>query len=366
MDYFNDVQLKPLFNEGGISFGELEGNFKNHYYVLSDPKIAKLLNSPEVVGFDVYKALLPATSAALRYFSEQHFLHPVNILTILRGALNYPMEESCYLQSIPVHDISFLSCERVFDGKEIVGLDARYSKLAVVPDGTLLMGDIIASGETLIYCLNHVLDFYKQHDARLKNILAFTIGGTRAVEIAEEMTEKIRCFWPEFEGFNVVFYGGMFSCYENAGVAGIQIKNIDFYWGEKGIVDPEYRRITLSQRDPIFEKCIIYDGGARRYEINEHIGEVLEYWEAVRERSGRIDILELLAERLGHPLKISLEEWIDANGYRYLEKDLCEKLYQQEQDYIRALKEEAPTLKKIAEGRIAEFKEALNTYVSVR
>ena len=67
MDYFNDVQLKPLFNEGGISFGELEGNFKNHYYVLSDPKIAKLLNSPEIVGFDVYKALLPATSAVLCY-----------------------------------------------------------------------------------------------------------------------------------------------------------------------------------------------------------------------------------------------------------------------------------------------------------
>ena len=365
MDYFKDVQLKPLFKEGDISFGELEGSFKNRYYVLSDPKIAKLLNSPEVVGFDVYKALLPATSAALRYFDEQHFLHPVNIFTILRGALNYPMEESCYSQGIPVHDISFLSCERVFNGKLITGLDTRYAKLAVVPDGTLLLGDIIASGDTLVHCLGHMLQHYKQNDAQLKNIIAFTIGGTRAVEIAEEMTEKIRRWWPDFEGFSVVFYGGMFSCYENAGVAGIQIKNIDFYWGEKGVVDPEYRKITLSQRDPIFEKCIIYDGGARRYEIYEHVQEVLEYWEAIRERSDKIDIFELLAERLGHPLEISLEDWTAANGYRYLDQKTCGELYRQEQEYIRALKEQAPTLKEIADKRISEFREALHTYIAI-
>ncbi|MBR4122692.1 MAG: hypothetical protein IKR06_05310, partial [Erysipelotrichaceae bacterium] len=141
--------------------------------------------------------------------------------------------------------------------------------------------------------------------------------------------------------------------------------NIDFYWGEKGIVDPEYRKITLSERDPIFEKCIIYDGGARRYEIYEHVQEVLEYWEAIRERSDKIDIFELLAERLGHPLEISLEDWTAANGYRYLDQKTCGELYRQEQEYIRALKEQAPTLKEIADKRISEFREALHTYIAI-
>ena len=44
----------------------------------------------------------------------------------------------------------------------------------------LMIGDIIASGETLIHCLRYVTDFYSKHGARLRNIIVFTIGGTRA------------------------------------------------------------------------------------------------------------------------------------------------------------------------------------------
>ena len=79
-----------------------------------------------------------------------------NILSILRGALNYPLEESCYREHIRVHDISFLSSERVFENEEIAGLEIKYSKLTMVPDSTLMIGDIIASGETLIHCLRSV------------------------------------------------------------------------------------------------------------------------------------------------------------------------------------------------------------------
>ncbi len=45
-----------------------------------------------------------------------------------------------------MHDISFLSSERVFADEEIAGLEIKYSKLTMVPDSTLMIGDIIASG----------------------------------------------------------------------------------------------------------------------------------------------------------------------------------------------------------------------------
>ena len=61
-----------------------------------------------------------------------------NILSILRGALNYPLEESCYREHIRVHDISFLSSERVFHEDEIAGLEIKYSKLTMVPGSTLV------------------------------------------------------------------------------------------------------------------------------------------------------------------------------------------------------------------------------------
>ena len=92
---------------------------------------------------------------------------------------------------------------------------------------------------------------------------------------------------------------------------------------------------------------------------------MLEYWEAIRERSDKIDIFELLAERLGYPLNIGFEEWVAANGYRYLNKETCEALYRQEQEYIRTLKEQAPALKEIADKRISEFREALHTYIAI-
>ena len=126
----------------------------------------------------------------LYYLKEQKKVTTANILSILRGALNYPLEESCYREHIRVHDISFLSSERVFADEEIAGLEIKYSKLTMVPDSTLMIGDIIASGETLIHCLRYVTDFYRKNGARLRNIIVFTIGGTKGIDILEESDAK--------------------------------------------------------------------------------------------------------------------------------------------------------------------------------
>ncbi len=100
---------------------------------------------------------------------------------------------------------------------------------------------------------------------------------------------EIREFWPEFEGFITVYYEGIFSTYQDKGVSGINLPDVDFYW-KGGIIAPEFRRETLSMCSPLFEKCIIYDGGARRYEIHEHVEEVLEFWEGIKERADKIDL----------------------------------------------------------------------------
>lgn len=108
------------------------------------------MNHPEVVGYEVYASLVTATSQMMYYLKEKKKITSANILSILRGALNYPLEESCYKEHIRVHDISFMSSERVFENGEMTGLEIKYCKLATVPNSTLLIGDIIASGETLV------------------------------------------------------------------------------------------------------------------------------------------------------------------------------------------------------------------------
>ncbi|MCD8223830.1 MAG: hypothetical protein LUC99_03105 [Clostridiales bacterium] len=361
MEKWNETLLAPEFSEQGVDCYRLVGgDYENEYYVVSETETRKLLNKPEVVGYEVYHCLIPATAQMMYYFKEQKKVTTANILSILRGALNYPLEESCYREHIRVHDISFLSSERVFNHDEIAGLEIKYSKLTMVPDSTLLIGDIIATGDTLLHCLGYVIEFYRKNGAKLRNIIIFTIGGTRGIELLEQLTKDIRKFWPDFEGFILVYYEGIFTVYQDKGVSGINLPDIDFYW-KNGIVAPEFRRETLSKRDPLFEKCIIYDGGARRYEIHEHVREVLGFWEGILARADQIDFKQLLDEKLGYPAPVSYEEWLHYNHYEKLDAVKTTWLYRQEQGYIESLK--GVTLQEIAVQRIHEFKTALRKYI---
>lgn len=363
IENWKDVQIVPEFCDQGVDCYRLEGgHFLNEYYIVSEAETRELMNHPEVVGYEVYASLVTATSQMMYYLKEKKKITSANILSILRGALNYPLEESCYKEHIRVHDISFMSSERVFENGEMTGLEIKYCKLATVPNSTLLIGDIIASGETLVNCLRYVIDYYRKQGAKLRNIVLFTIGGTQGVEILEKLTQEIRVYWPGFEGFVTVYYEGIFSCYEegNKGVSGINRALIDFYW-KGGIIAPAFRHETLSMQNPLFEKCTIYDGGARRYEIHEHIEEVLEFWNGVLERADSIDKQALLEEKLGHPLPISYEDWLKDCHYEKLDKKTTRWLYQQELGFVEGMRD--VSLKEIARQRIDEFTTTLRKYI---
>ena len=363
IENWKDVQIVPEFCDQGVDCYRLEGgHFLNEYYIVSEAETRELMNHPEVVGYEVYASLVTATSQMMYYLKEKKKITSANILSILRGALNYPLEESCYKEHIRVHDISFMSSERVFENGEMTGLEIKYCKLATVPNSTLLIGDIIASGETLVNCLRYVIDYYRKQGAKLRNIVLFTIGGTQGVEILEKLTQEIRVYWPGFEGFVTVYYEGIFSCYEegNKGVSGINRALIDFYW-KGGIIAPAFRRETLSMQNPLFEKCTIYDGGARRYEIHEHIEEVLEFWNGVLERADSIDKQALLEEKLGHPLPISYEDWLKDCHYEKLDQQTTRWLYQQERGFVEGMRD--VSLKEIARQRIDEFTTTLRKYI---
>ena len=212
---WKDVKIVPEFCDQGVDCYRLTGgDFLNEYYIISEAETRKLMNHPEVVGYEVYASLLMATSQMLYFLKKRHMITTANILSILRGALNYPLEESCFREHIRVHDISFMSSERVFQDGQMAGLAIKYNKLTMVPNSTLMIGDIIASGDTLVKCLRYVVDYYREQGAQLRNIVFFTIGGTRGIELLEKLTQDIREFWPDFEGFITVYYEGIFSCYE--------------------------------------------------------------------------------------------------------------------------------------------------------
>lgn len=332
---------------------------KNSYYILTDEHTRHLMSSPEVVGYDAYEAMVPSTLRGMQYLTSNGTSSNVDILTILRGGLNYPLEECAYRAGLRVQNIDFVSCERIIKDDVIKGLDVRYMKLSSHEDTTLLIGDIIASGATLKMCLNFIVDWLRFRGGSIRRIVFFTIGGSRAIDLMEDLTPRLRETFPEFEGFTCFFYEGIFKVYETPGVLGFQVPDIDFYWGS-GVIAPEFRSYVMTHDHSLLEKCIIYDGGARRYEIPEHYKEVVTYWDEVIEAADedRVEMMDLVHERLGYETPISYREWLRATHFSRL-GDMHE-LYESEMTFVQEI--QTHTLKNIALERLEHFTKNMKGY----
>ena len=342
---------------GETSVYELDTpRYSNRFFIVSGPGSCRLLASPEVVGFPCYTALLEETIAAFRHLIPTWQGEDIDILTILRGGLNYPIEEACSALGIPVSEIHFVSCERIIENHVIKGLDIKYEKIAPRPGRTLAIGDILATGDTLRLVIRHFAEEFHKGGGSIRRIIFFTIGGTKAFSLMEELSEEFRALFPGFEGFDCFFYEGAFTVYTDKGASGINVPDIDFGW-KGGIVSPDFRRFIVNEPDALMEKCIIYDGGARRYEIPLHFEEALEYWEGILERADVIDAEAMLHEKLGYEGCPSFEKWKEILHYESLSDDSLEQLWRDEQSL------KAPDLRELAIRRIEKLNQIKKHYV---
>ena len=350
------TSLRPAGLQGDTKiYGINVPQLRNRYYLISGPGSRQLLATPEIVGFPCYTALLDETVAALHHLSSNGLGGDLDIFTILRGGLNYPLEEAAFRCGMRVRDMHFVSCERVAENHVIKGLDIKYDKIHPTRDRVLAVGDILATGDTFRYCFEHLMRKFLQEGGSIRRIIFLTIGGTRAFSLMEELSAKLSALFAGFEGIDCFFFEGAFTVYEDKGESGINHPGIDFGW-KGGVVAPEFRRHIVDRPDALLEKCIIYDGGARRYQLPVHFEEVLEYWEGLRERAGRIDVRALTEEKLGYAGPVDFEEWLDITHLRGL-SDLG-GLWADEQ----ALLERPVDLAALASRRIASIFNLKHTY----
>lgn len=330
----------------------------NKYYVVSSPEAQELIVKPETVGYTCQRCLLPSTQAFMQYLSQTEEVSNPHIFNILRGGLNFPLEEACYNIDLKVCNTDFVTCERVIENGVIKGLDIRYEKIIVEQGVTMLIGDIIASGETLMECIPLIAKRYRDLGGSIRKFVFFTIGGTKAVRLMEKLTVELKKIWADFEGFHCIFYEGMFTVYEDHGVTGVNTPDIDFGW-KGGIIAPELRRRMMKTPLALLEKCVIYDGGARRYEIRNHIEEVCEYWESLQRVADTSDFQAFVEEKIGYPLGTGYEAWLEVTHLEDTETQRA--LWLEEQTVLNELLR-AYSLKAICEERHLAFIEAMTAY----
>lgn len=349
----NDIErLIPVGRDISLPFYKLEGaQWSNRYYVVSSPGTCELMANPGVVGYKCLESMEPATIAALRYLNDQEAITCPHIFTILRGGLNFPLEQAMYMLGLTVRATDFVTCERVISDGEIQGLDIKYEKLIPEQPTTMLIGDIVASGQTLMECMPLVAQRYRELGGSIDRIIFFTIGGTKAIGLMESITEELRKVWPSFRGIDCVFYEGVFTVYEDKGVTGVNTPDIDFGM-RGGAVAPEFRSYLMNNPLALYEKCIIYDGGARRYELANHVEEVNEYWHSLAAVAPGASMERFTAEKLGYTPGISYEQWLVATHLADMPQ--CHEAWQREAQAVARVMNEY-SLAQVCENRHEAF-----------
>lgn len=311
------------------------------FFVLSHPDSSEILVSPEIIGLDFYLRLKQPTQNILQFVSTSLHLQSVCVLNIMRGGLNFPIEESSHNIGLSIEGVSFVTTERRTD-ENSSSCRITDSKITLCNDATFVIGDIVASGDTLKETVRTMVHLYSLAKLRFKRIVLITFGTTETIRVIHEMNHEIRESWSDYEGITTFFYEGIFSAYNDAGITGFNTPHIDFVpHGE--FVCPEYRQRMIDKKSAIFEKCAIYDGGDRRFEPYRHIDTLLAYWERLCAASDWILLPAFIKEKLGYYSHCTFDEWLRFNGYDNLTDNSSQLtvLFDNEQDMLQSFSQSA-------------------------
>lgn len=303
-------------------------------FVVSHPDSRKLLNNPEVTGIQIYNSLKKPTENILNFITNKYDISRTNILNIMRGGLNFPIEESCFNLGINREAVSFVTTERVFEDNTIFNVDIKYNKIVLLDDATLILGDIIASGETIWNTILSIIRIYRTNNIKLKRIIVLTIGTINALSIIKKISIEISKLWDDFEGVIPFFYEGVFSVYKCYGITRLNHPKIDFLING-AFICPEYRYSILKSDSLLFEKCPIYDGGTRRFEPHAHRNTILTYWENLSHISNNINLIDFIAEKLGYNTDCTFDDWQKNNNYVAISNSY--NLYCEEIGFLQSL-----------------------------
>ncbi len=280
--------LQLVTRVGDSVFHEItaDPSFPVRRFVASTPETRAICNDPFLVGIEYTNALKKACSTSLKAISptlpfplvETH----TTILHILRGGLNFGLREA-FNEAFGWnrHFSAFISAQRARNSGNLEDwhiTENSYRKVYLGPKANIVFGDVVATGTSLEFAINQLLEIVEKEGVSVNSVLFFTIGGIRSEEILLSVDKTCRKRFSDYLGSAVVYFEGRFGIAFPETRLRIKIPGTDLLRKE-GLLAPEFIESQYQRPSFPLERCAIYDAGSRAFWLPEYLEDVWDYWE---------------------------------------------------------------------------------------
>lgn len=270
-------------------------------YIATTLATRAICNDPRIFGVAYTTLLQDACTDILTAFSDYLTEENAVVVNILRGGLNFGLREALTKAfGWNKQTTCFMSAQRARDDGDSENwhiTENSYKKVYFPKTASFIIGDVVATGTSLRYGLQELLSEAYQQKVNVKNIIFFTYGGPKALEILDEIDSICKAKFPSYNKTILIYLEGCFTCPDLNTPLTIRLTGTDLV-KYNSIMAPEF--IKSQYESPLYpiERCIIYDAGSRAFWCKEYLEDVLQYWKenlALSERG--ITFKALLKER---------------------------------------------------------------------
>lgn len=310
--------LARVYSDEGISIYRHDGPHiqKLKRFVVSTPETRAILNHPEICGYKFRKGMLAAITRTMQHFPAPEILEGLddtrsNVLVFLRGGLNFPISDALgEAFGFEKQTTSYMTSQRDKDkfGRWFIK-DAQYQKFVFENHATIFCGDIVATGSTISHGLECLVQNARNSGKTIDNLVFFTIGCHKIEKLLEDAYDSFREHFKTFQHVAVIYLEGKFHLADSKTDVEIKIQGTDLM-KRHALLAPEYLLSQFVDIAPCLERCVVYDGGSRSFNVRAACTEVMHYWLQVRRMAlhGRT-LKDYLAERFP-------DEWLATDRAR--------------------------------------------------
>jgi len=282
--------LKQLAENAGSALYEITSSPPGQVQrlIFTAPETRAICNESLVLGWDYTQKLRAACQRALELLGgigccplQQH---RTVIHHILRGGLNFGLREAAAgAFGWNLHGSSFVSAQRERDAQDPESwriVESGYNKIFLPARAQIVAGDVVASGTSLRYGLDTLVQQAAHDQVELESMLVFTIGGIKTEEVLAELDARCREVFPRYRTTTLCYLEGRFTVPSPLTPLSIRITGTDLVrYG--ALMAPEF--LESQYVDPAFplERCVIYDAGSRAFCLPEYLDDVVHYWREV-------------------------------------------------------------------------------------